>query len=63
MTVQAAASAALAHAQANSAPHTNLSPAKSARALLETRPDLAEKPFGKLVAMFAKGETILPEGT
>jgi hypothetical protein len=61
MSIEAVASAHQTHAQANVSTQANASPAKSARALLETRPDLAEQPFGKLVEMFAKGETIPAE--
>jgi hypothetical protein len=42
-------------------PHTP--PAKAARELLDTRPDLASQPFGKLVEAFARGQTIPPQGT
>ena len=42
-------------------PHTP--PAKAARELLDTRPDLASQPFGKLVEAFARGQTIPPQGS
>ena len=38
-------------------------PAKAARELLDTRPDLASQPFGKLVEAFARGQTIPPQGS
>ena len=40
-------------------PHTP--PAKAARNLLETRSDLANQPFGKLVELFARGQAIPPQ--
>jgi hypothetical protein len=42
-------------------PHTP--PAKAARNLLETRSDLANQPFGKLVELFARGQPIPPQGS
>ena len=38
------------------APHEP--PAKAARAALESRPDLADQPFGRLVSLFARGEPL-----
>jgi hypothetical protein len=40
------------------ASHAHQSPAQQARDLLPTRDDLADQPFGKLVSMFAQGESI-----
>ena len=40
--------------QAGNAKH-GLNPAKAARAALAERPDLAGKPFGHLVSLFARG--------
>jgi hypothetical protein len=42
-------------------PHTP--PAKAARELLETRPDLSNQPFGQLVSALARGQTIPPQGS
>src|SRR5258708_16932931 len=42
-------------------PHTP--PAKAARQLLDTRPDLANQPLQKPVEAFARGQTIPPQGT
>ena len=42
------------HEQAGNA-KTGLNPAKAARAALVDRPDLAGKPFGHLVSLFARG--------
>jgi hypothetical protein len=42
---------------------SHTSPAKAARDLLNTRPDLAEQPFGKLVAALARGQAIPPESS
>ena len=42
------------HDQAGNAKNT-LNPAKAARAALVDRPDLAGKPFGHLVSLFARG--------
>jgi hypothetical protein len=41
---------------------SHTSPAKAARDL-NTRPDLAEQPFGKLVAALARGQAIPPESS
>ena len=38
-------------------------PAKAARDVLGTRPDLSEQPFGKLVSALARGQTIPPQGS
>ena len=35
-------------------------PAQAARQILESRTDLSDQPFGKLVSQFAKGEEIPP---
>ena len=42
-------------------PHTP--PAKAARDVLGTRPDLSDQPFGKLVSALARGQTIPPQGS
>jgi hypothetical protein len=38
----------------------NQPPAKAARALLQSRTDLTDEPFGKLVSLFARGQDIPP---
>ena len=38
-------------------------PAQAARDLLESRADLANEPFGKLVSLFARGQDIPPAPT
>jgi len=38
-------------------------PAKAARDLLQTRSELADQPFGKLVELFARGQTIPPQAS
>jgi hypothetical protein len=43
--------------------HAHHSPAKAARELLQSRPDLAEQPFGQLVSKLARGEEIAPAPT
>ena len=42
-------------------PHTP--PAKAARDLLDTRPDLSNQPFGQLVSALARGQTIPPQAS
>ena len=45
-------------------PHAHNSPAKAARELLKSRPDLANQPFGQIVSKLARGEEIAaPEST
>jgi hypothetical protein len=41
----------------------NPPPAQAARDLLQTRDDLGEQPFGKLVSLFARGQTVPPSPT
>jgi hypothetical protein len=41
----------------------NQPPAQAARDLLQTRDDLSEQPFGKLVSLFARGQTVPPSPT
>ena len=48
---------ALSHTQAASGPKPNTAPSAAARDYLTTDPDADEKPFGKLVSMFARNET------
>jgi hypothetical protein len=38
-------------------------PAKAARELLQSRPDLVSEPFGKLVSLFAQGQPVPPAPT
>lgn len=40
------------------AEHTGKSPAQAARALIDERPDLADQPFGHVVSMLARGQTV-----
>jgi hypothetical protein len=41
----------------------NQPPAQAARDLLQTRDDLSEQPFGKLVSLFARCQTVPPAPT
>jgi hypothetical protein len=43
---------------ATTVPHAHHSPAKAARELLNSRPDLATRPFGQVVSKLARGEEI-----
>ena len=40
--------------------HAHHSPAKMARELLESRPNLADQPFGRIVSKLARGEEVAP---
>lgn len=40
------------------AEHAGKSPAQAARALIDERPDLADRPFGRVVSMLARGQTV-----
>jgi hypothetical protein len=40
---------------------SHTSPARAARELLDTRSDLADQPFGRLVSAFARGQTVPPQ--
>ncbi len=44
-------------------PHAHHSPAKAARELLQSRPDLENEPFGQIVSKLARGEEIAPQST
>ena len=54
MKINPIASQAVTHPK----PHLHQPPAKAARELLQSRVDLSDQPFGKLVSMIAKGEEI-----
>jgi hypothetical protein len=43
--------------------HAHHSPAKAARELLQSRPDLEGQPFGQLVSKLARGKEIAPPPT
>ena len=58
MTISPCANAnAVAHSQAASNTKPNIAPSSAARDYLAANPEADDKPFGKLVSMFAKGKT------